>query len=226
MLFCNVRSAPSADAAQEEFSTSTNSRSSKSRRCGRICQSRALKLTRSGARDTRKESSFIFGTDTEMRSCSLDCPQENKGVAGCRSFSCSFLRRFSSAAFFAASNRRASSCFFFSFRCLSASRRRFLFSLSFLAMSFCFSSSFFSCSRRRFRLSSSSSGLTSAALPLPLFGLGFSASRSSASAAFFRPIISPTSTSPFSFFSVVIIFLIICCLSSSARSSACCWSFA
>ena len=33
MLFCNESSAPSADAAQEEFSTSTNSRSSKSRRC-------------------------------------------------------------------------------------------------------------------------------------------------------------------------------------------------
>mmetsp|Transcript_86745 Transcript_86745/g.243011 ORF Transcript_86745/g.243011 Transcript_86745/m.243011 type:complete len:211 (-) Transcript_86745:444-1076(-) len=172
-----------------------------------------------------------LGMLTETRTCSRDCPHAKYGVVGAIFRS----RSFDSRAFFFASSSLASCAFFNSLRRLSASRLCFRFSFSFRSTFFMRSSSRLSCSRRSARrfssfafCAASSSGVDAFALSLSfvflLYIFSFSGAACSpapiVSAAFFKPIISPTSTSPFSFFKVVIIFWIICCFSSSARSSS------
>mmetsp|Transcript_102219 Transcript_102219/g.312653 ORF Transcript_102219/g.312653 Transcript_102219/m.312653 type:complete len:251 (-) Transcript_102219:1255-2007(-) len=230
---------------KDEFSGTTNSRSSMPREYGRLRVSLASTCTWSSTMLTFSDSESSFGTDTEIRTDSLDCPHENVAIAGAnaRSSSNFFLRRsrsFASRACASACCARFSSCRFLSSAFLFF---RFSFSLRSISLNFLSSRSSFNLrSSRCFSRAASSSGegvenVTlvppamsispggaagfDGALPFS-FALPFFPSLSTpiVSAAFFKPIISPTSTIPFSFFNVVIIFLIICCFSWSALSTS------
>mmetsp|Transcript_42948 Transcript_42948/g.122811 ORF Transcript_42948/g.122811 Transcript_42948/m.122811 type:complete len:229 (-) Transcript_42948:761-1447(-) len=160
-----------------------------------------------------------------MRKDSLDWPQEKRGTVGNFARSSSSFLRFLSRSAASLAFSSASFLFLSSFFNFSSCLRFFRFSLSLRFISRDFSSSFCSFNRRSSRLFSCVS--LSSTFSLSFFVLALasfwacSASLSTAivSAAFLRPIISPTSTKPFSFFKVVIIFLIIFCLSSSALST-------
>mmetsp|Transcript_58227 Transcript_58227/g.182759 ORF Transcript_58227/g.182759 Transcript_58227/m.182759 type:complete len:252 (+) Transcript_58227:631-1386(+) len=187
----------------------------------------------------------------ETRSCLLDWAQEKRAVAGASARSSSRFLRLFSCSLASRALASASWAFFSSLRFLSASFRFFRLSFSLRSRSRSRSSSRWSLSRRSFLACSCSSSEAAADfvgfaeerafgggsfLPGAAAGFdgGFAFLPSSfaalsafiVSAAFLRPIISPTSTRPFSFFSVVIIFWIILCFSSSARSSSRCSTLA